>query len=92
MISPYHRSSELIRKRDSLGKESSATFSVLVEGRSHISSEKTKDFLDSTHSNSKSKSWRITIHLDYFPPRNCWVRMCFIGLQLDITMVLCNKI
>jgi hypothetical protein len=39
-------SSELIRKRDSSGKESSATFFVSVEGRSHINSEKTKDFFD----------------------------------------------
>jgi hypothetical protein len=39
-------SSELIRKRDSSGKESSATVSVSVEGRSHINSEKTKDFFD----------------------------------------------
>jgi hypothetical protein len=83
MISTYHMSSELIRKRDSSGKESSATFSVSVEGRSHISSAKTKDFLDLARSNSKSNSWRITIHLEYFPPRNCHVRICCIGLQSE---------
>jgi hypothetical protein len=79
MISPYQRSSELIRKRDSSGKESSTTFSVSVQGRSHIISENTKDFLDLAHLNFKSKSWRITIHLEYFPPSNWHVRMCYMG-------------
>jgi hypothetical protein len=62
---PYHMSSELIRNREY------ATVFVSVEGRSHINSTKTKDFFDLVHSNSKSNSWRITIHLDYFPPSNC---------------------
>jgi hypothetical protein len=92
IISPYQRSSELIRKRDSSGKESSATFSVSVEGRSHISSVKTNDFLDLAHSNSKSNSWRITIHLEYFPPSNWHVRICCIGLQSEMTVVLRNRI
>ena len=69
-IYPYQRSSELIRKRDSSVNESSATFSVSEQGRSHINSKNTKDFLDLAHSNSKSKSWSITIHLEYFPPSN----------------------
>jgi hypothetical protein len=56
MISPYQRSSELIRKRDSSGNESSATFSVSEQGRSHINSTNTKDFLDLARSNSKSNS------------------------------------
>jgi hypothetical protein len=46
MISPYQRSSKLIRKRDSSGNESAATFSISEQGRSHINSENTKDFLD----------------------------------------------
>jgi hypothetical protein len=36
MISPYQRSSVLIRKRDSSGNESAATFSVAEWGKSHI--------------------------------------------------------
>jgi hypothetical protein len=46
MISPYQRSSVLIRKRDSSGNESTATFFVAEWGKSHINSAKTKDFLD----------------------------------------------
>jgi hypothetical protein len=45
MIYLYHTSSELIRKRDSSGKESSATFSVSVEGRSHIKFGENQIFL-----------------------------------------------
>jgi hypothetical protein len=52
IISLYHMSSELIRKRDSSGKESSTTISILVDGRSHINMEKTKDFFDLENSNS----------------------------------------
>jgi hypothetical protein len=92
MISPYQRSSELIRKRDLSGNESTATFSISEQGRSHINSENTKDFLDLAHSNSKSNSRSITIHLEYFPPSNWRVRKCCIGLQLEITVVLRDKI
>jgi hypothetical protein len=56
MISPYQRSSVLIRKRDSSGNESVATFSVAEWGKSHIKSAKTKDFLDLARLNSKSNS------------------------------------
>jgi hypothetical protein len=49
----YHTSSELIRKMDSSGKESFDTFSVIVEGRSHINSKKTKYFFDLAGSKSK---------------------------------------
>jgi hypothetical protein len=80
MISLYQRSSKLIRKRDSSGNESTATFSISEQGRSHINSTNTKDFLDLTCLNSKSNSWSITIHLEYFPPSNWHVRMCYIGL------------
>jgi hypothetical protein len=89
---PYHISSELVRKRDSSIKESYATFSVLAEGRSHINLAKTKYFFDLALSKSKSNSWRITIHLEYFPPINWRVRICFIGLQSEIIVVLRNKI
>jgi hypothetical protein len=70
VISPYQRSSELIRKRDSSGNESSATFFVSEQGRSHINSTNKKDFLDLARSNSKSNSWSITILLEYFPARS----------------------
>jgi hypothetical protein len=56
IIYPYQTSSELIIKRDFSSKESSATFVVSVEGRSHINLAKTKDFLDLARSNSKSNS------------------------------------
>jgi hypothetical protein len=91
IIYMYYMSSELIRKRDSSGKESSAIVYVSVEGRSHINSEKTKYFFDLAHSKSKSNSWRINIHLEYFPPNNCQVRICCMGLQLEMVVVLCNK-
>jgi hypothetical protein len=84
-------SSELIRNRDSSGKESSATFFVSVEGRSDINSAKTKDFFDLARSNSKSNFWTTTIHLEYFPPNNCQVRICHMGLQSEMTVVLHNK-
>jgi hypothetical protein len=83
---------EMIKKRDTSGKESSSTFYVLVQGRSHINSENTKDFLDLARLNSKSNSWRITIHLEYFSHSNFHVRMCFMGLQLEMTVVLRKKI
>jgi hypothetical protein len=70
MMSPYQRSSEWIRKMDSSGNESSATFSISEQGRLHINSANTKDFLDLARSNSNSNSWSITIHLEYFPPSN----------------------
>jgi hypothetical protein len=68
MILTYQRSLELIKKGDSSGNESSATFFVSEQGRSHINLANTKDFLDLAHLNSTSNSWSITIHLEYFPP------------------------
>jgi hypothetical protein len=79
-------------KWDSSGKESSATFFVSVEGRSHINSAKTKYLLDLVCSNSKLKSWRVTIHLEYFPPNNWRIRICCIGLQSETTVVFHNRI
>ena len=67
------------------------TSSVFGEGSRHISSAKTSDFLDFAFSNSRSNSWRITIHLEYFPPSTCFVRMCCMGLQSDITVVFRSK-
>jgi hypothetical protein len=46
MISPYQISSVLIRKSDSSGNESTATFSMAVWGKSQINSAKTRDFFD----------------------------------------------
>jgi hypothetical protein len=89
---PYNMSLELIRKRDSSRKESSTTVYVSMEGRSHINSTKTKDFFDLARSNSKSNSWRIIILLEYFPPNNFHVRICCIGLQSQMMVVMRNKI
>jgi hypothetical protein len=80
------------QKRDSSGNKSSTMFFVSMHGRSHISSTNTDYFLYLAHSNSKSNSWRITIHLEYFPPNNWCVRMCCIGLQSEITVFLCKRI
>jgi hypothetical protein len=84
MISPYHGSEELIRKRDSSRIESYATFFVSVEGRSQINLEKTKDLFDLVVSNSKSNSYRITIHLDYFPPSTSLFRTCCLGSKPEM--------
>jgi hypothetical protein len=40
----------------------------LSRGKVTYQFTKTKYFFDLAHSNSKSNSWRITIHLEYFPP------------------------
>ena len=80
IISPYHGSKVLIRNKDLSAMGSSATVSVSVEGKSHINLEKTKDFFALDFSNSKSNSYRMTIHLEYLPPRNCLVKMYIIGL------------
>ena len=66
--SPYHGSIVLIRNRNSPGNESLGLDSVEAQGRSHMSSAKTKDFFDVALENSRSNSCRITIHREYFPP------------------------
>lgn len=67
MIYPYHGAKVLIRKRDLSGKESSATFSFSVRGKSHYNSENTNDFIDLGLINSKLNSCRMIFHLEYFP-------------------------
>jgi hypothetical protein len=37
-------------------------------GKSDIKSAKTRDFLDLAEANSRSNSYKMTIHLLYFPP------------------------
>ena len=91
MISPYHGSNVLIRNRESYEMGWSTTVSVSVLGKSQISSANTSDFFDLEFYNSKSKSCRITIHLEYFPPSNFFVKIYIIGLQLEITVVLRNS-
>jgi len=68
IISPYHGSKELIRNNVSSRIISSIVSSKLEDGRSHISSIKIKDLLDSDLTNSKTNSWRMTIHFEYFLP------------------------
>jgi len=67
MMSPYQRSEVSMRKRVSSGIKFSATNSVLGEGSRQMSSTKTNDFLDLAFSNSRSNSWRVTIHFEYSP-------------------------
>ena len=66
--SPYRVSVVLIRNKNSSENESLGSESVKAQGRSHISSEKTTDFFEVALENSSSKSYRMTIHWDYFTP------------------------
>ena len=71
IISPYHRSLEDIKN-----KYSSTIVALDVElldddGRSHSNFAKIKAFFDLDFTNSKSNSYKIAIHLEYFPPSNC---------------------
>ena len=70
MISPYHGSRVLIKKNISSGIYSSGRDERESEGRKQIKSAKTNDFFELEIVNSKSNSWRMTIHFDYFHPRN----------------------
>ena len=70
MKSPYQGLDDLIRNRDSSRIDGSDVVAVLSEGRSQRSSAKTKDFFDLDLMNSKSNSCKMTIHFEYFPPRN----------------------
>ena len=88
MISPYQGSMVLIRNKYSSMIGCSATVSVSILGKSHIISKNTNDFFDLDFSNSKSNSYRITIHLEYFPPSSCLVNIYIIGLQSEISIVL----
>ena len=81
MISPYQGLMVVIRNKDSSVIGCSTTVFVLVLRKSHISSTNTNDFFDLDFSNSKLNSYRITIHLEYFPPSNYLVKIYIIGLQ-----------
>jgi hypothetical protein len=92
MISPYHGSEELIRKRDSSGiKYSIQTLSFQKREGHKSTQQKLRDFLDLDFSNSKSNSYRIKIHLEYFPPSTWRVKICCMGLHSEITVVLWSR-
>ena len=60
----------LIRSIVSSGICSVKSVEVLTDERAQINSAKMSDFFELAAVNSKSNSYRITIHLDYFPPNN----------------------
>ena len=70
MKCPYQGSDDLIRSRESSRIDGSIVVTVLLEGRSQRISTKTKDFFDLDLMNSKSNSYKTTIHFKYFPPSN----------------------
>ena len=57
----------------------------------HIRSMKTSDLVDLAVVNSKSNSYRITIHLEYFPPSNCLERIYVMGLQSETTVIVHSR-
>lgn len=69
-MSPYHASDDKIRNRDSSKIDGSTYESMEVEGRSQSNSAKTNDFFDLDLMNSKSNSYKITFHFEYFPSSN----------------------
>ena len=69
MKSPYQGSDDSIRNKDSSGIDSSDVVAVISEGKSQRSSAKTKYFFDLDLMNSKSNSYKMTIHFEYFPPK-----------------------
>ena len=74
MVSLYHGSVILMKNNDSSNNESKGYVVLVVRGRSHISSAKTRDFLEVLLANSNSNSWRITIQREYFPQSTFHVR------------------
>ena len=60
----YQGSDDSIRNKDSSGIYGSDVVVVLLEGRSHRSLAKTKDFIDLDLMNSKSNSCKMTIHFE----------------------------
>ena len=80
VISPYHGSRVLMRKRVSSVMCSSKLEGVEADSKEKMESEKANDLFDLAVVNSKSNSWRITIHFEYFPPRNYRDRIYFMGL------------
>ena len=69
-MSPYQGFLEDIRNKDSSTIASSDVASLDDDGRSHSNSANTRAFFDLDLLNSKSNSWRIAIHFEYFPPSN----------------------
>ena len=68
MISLYQGSRVLIKKSESSGMKSLEQEGEESEGRKKSKSTNTNDFLNLATVNSKSNSWRMTIHFEYFPP------------------------
>ena len=58
--SPYHGSVVLIRNMNSSRNETLGSDSIEAQGRSHMSSTKTRDFFDVALGNSRSNSCRMT--------------------------------
>ena len=56
MISLYHGLVVLMRNNDSSGNESKGSVVLVVQGRSHISSTKTRNFLEVLLVNYRSNS------------------------------------
>ena len=65
---PNQGSDVLMRNKYSSVNASRGFVPLVTRGRSHISSMKTRDFLEIVLTNSNSKSQRITMHPKYFPP------------------------
>jgi hypothetical protein len=71
--------------------DSSGTMSPDSTESYEISFAKNKDFLDFAKMKSKSKSWRMTIHILIFPPITRHVNMYWNGFTTAMTVVLRNK-
>ena len=76
-----------MRKSISSGIWSSECEGAESVGREHIRSAKTSDLVDLAVVNSKSNSYRIMIHLEYFPPSNFLERIYVMGLQSETTVI-----
>jgi hypothetical protein len=74
-MSPYHGLDDATRKMCSSVNESTWITSSSNHGKSDINSMRTSDFLDFVEAKSRSNSCKIKIHLLYFPPMICMVRM-----------------
>lgn len=61
------------------------------EGKEKSNSTNTSDFLDLVAMNSKSNSWRMTIHFDYLSHSNFCDKMYVMGLQSETTVVVRNR-
>ena len=70
IISPYHGSLDDIKNKYSSTIDDLDVESLDDNGKSHSNSMKIKDFFDLDFTNSRSKSCKIAIHFEYFPPSN----------------------